>query len=112
MRAVPVHDARPTVPVASRPDEGAATYAQVRRSADLVSLDGAFTDEMTPPECFAIRVRNRGGIQTYWFRGPFGDLNARVVARTCVLGDRLVHYVGGSIVGGRPFIQRGASRAG
>src|SRR5690625_7469094 len=74
MRAVPLRESQSTVPVAARPETGAATYAQVRRDAELVSLDGAFVDAATPPGCFAIRVRNQGGAQTYWLRGPFGDL--------------------------------------
>ena len=49
MRIVPIRESQSTVPVAARPETGAATYAQVRRDAELVSLDGAFTDEQTPP---------------------------------------------------------------
>lgn len=109
MRLVTDHGARPVVPVASRPDEGAATYSEVRRDAETVSLDGAFTDAVTPPGCFAIRVRNGGGVQTYWFRGPFGALNARVVARTHLNDGWPVHYVGGSIRGGRPCIRRSSA---
>lgn len=106
MRTATGHDACSVVPVAARPDEGAATYGQVRRDAEQVSLDGAFVDEQTPPGCFAIRVQNRGGVQTYWFRGSFGDLNARVVARTELNDGRPVHFVGGSIRGGRPCVRR------
>lgn len=109
MHAVTGHDDRSVVEVAARPDEGAATYGQVRRDAETVSLDGAFTDAETPPGCFAIRVLNRGGVQTYWFRGPFGDLNARAVARTRITGEGAVHYVGGSIRGGRPHVHRTAA---
>src|SRR5690625_5188170 len=106
MRIVPLRESQSTVPVAARPETGAATYAPVRRDAELVSLDGAFVDAATPPGCCAIRVRNQGGAQTYWLRGPFGDLNARVVARTHLVEGRPVHFVGGSIDGGRPYVQR------
>lgn len=90
-----------TIPVAERPDPGAATYAQVRRDADTVSLDGAFVDRETPDGCFGVVVRNTGGVQAYWFRGPFGDPYARVVARTQAINVAPTHYVGGSLVGGQ-----------
>lgn len=108
MRAATLRNTRSTVPVAARPDEGAATYAQVRRDAEIVSLDGAFVNSATPPGCFAISVRNRGGAQTYWFRGSFGHLNARVVARNQAIDGQPVHFLGGSIRGGRLCAPRGA----
>lgn len=88
------------VPVAERPSENAATYGMVRRDAEVVSTYGAFIDDDTPDGCFGIVVRNVGGIQTYWFRGPFGDPNARIVARTQLINGRHTHYVGGSFFGG------------
>lgn len=91
-----------TVPVAARPSPGAATYGQVRADATTVSLDGAFAGGPCPPGHFGIVVRNRGGVQAYYFRGGLGDLNAPVVARTRRRHGRVDHYIGGSIGGGAP----------
>ncbi|MCG7309727.1 MULTISPECIES: hypothetical protein [Brachybacterium] len=95
------YEERSPVPAAQEPGPGAVTYAQVRRDAVTVSLDGAFVDERTPAGCFGIVVRNAGGVHTYWLRGAFGDPGARVVARTRVVDGELVHYVGGGLDGGR-----------
>lgn len=100
MTMIPTRHA--TIPVAECPDPGAATYAQVRRNADTISLDGAFVDPEAPDGCFGLVVRNSGGVQAYWFRGPFGDPRARVVARTQGINLAPTHYVGGSLSGGQP----------
>ncbi|GAA1490951.1 hypothetical protein [Brachybacterium sacelli] len=89
-----------TAPVAARPSRGAATYGQVRTDAIDVSLDGAFAGDQIPPGHFGIVVRNHGGVQTYYFRGSFGDLNAQIVARTQHASGQTRHYIGGSIDGG------------
>lgn len=103
---------RHPVPVADHPSANAATYAQVRRDAEAVSLAGAFTDDDTPEGHFGIIVRNMGGIQTYWFKGSLGDPNARIVARTQIINGRPTHYTGGSFFGGTlTFIRRGGNAA-
>lgn len=95
-----IHTPKHPVPAAEQPSENAATYGMVRRDAERVSLDGPFIDDDTPTGCFGIVVRNMGGIQTYWFKGTFGDPNARIVARTQLINGRPTHYVGGSFFGG------------
>ncbi|MEV0869341.1 hypothetical protein AB0I24_15540 [Brachybacterium paraconglomeratum] len=95
-----VHAPRHPVPVADHPSDNAPTYAEVCKDAERVSLAGPFIDDDTPAGHFGIVVSNMGGVQTYWFKGSLGDVNARVVARTQVIHGRPTHYVGGSFFGG------------
>lgn len=91
------------------PSDNAPTYAEVRKNAERVSLAGPFIDEDTPVGHFGIVVSNMGGVQTYWFKGSLGDVNARVVARTQNIRGRPTHYVGGSFFGGTLTFARASS---
>lgn len=84
--------------VATEPDERAATFAQVIADADRATEP--FTDSETPEGHFGVIVSNIGGVQTYWLKGDLANPEAQVVARTQVIRDRSVHYVGGSFLGG------------
>lgn len=103
------HAPRYPVPVAAHPSDNAPTYAEVRKDAERVSLAGPFIDDDTPVGHFGIVVSNMGGVQTYWFKGSLGDVNARVVARTQLIPGRPTHYVGGSFFGGTLALARVSS---
>lgn len=87
-----------TITVAAEPSDNAATYAQV--IADATRHTEPFIDHETPEGHFGVLVENIGGYQTYWFRGDLADPDARIVARSQVIVDRVTHYVGGSLFGG------------
>lgn len=87
-----------TINVAPEPYENAATFAEV--IADAERSTEPFIDSETPEGHFGVIVSNHGGIQTYWLKGNLADPEARIVARTQVIRDHSVHYVGGSLFGG------------
>lgn len=86
------------ITVAAEPSDNAATYAQV--IADAMRHAEPFIDHETPEGHFGVFVENIGGYQTYWFRGHLADPDARIVARSQVIGEQVAHYVGGSLLGG------------
>ena len=88
-----------TINVATEPDENAPTFEQVIQDAERTAEP--FIDHVTPEGHFGVTVYNIGGVQTYWFAGDLADPQARVVARTQIIRNSPVHYLGGSFLGGR-----------